>query len=168
MDKIKRSHLFRTISLILIFTFISLDISYAYPPEHNAPNQNLAVWSSFQQKFEKSIFSEGALLASVCDIGKYFFNDTKDASSYAGEAVEAKFGKSLSESGITILNMVPVEYLRQTEPAKLKDALDKIGFKGTLPNERVIFILCEKGGRKFLIQIAKKGEVSPANLPGYE
>ena len=181
MDKIKKSCLFRIISLVLILTFISLDISYAYPPEHNPSNSTLATPSPLQQqpvnehaaRFQQSVFSQGALLASVYDIGEYFFGNTEKGigslpSKYAEDAMRADLRKHLSDTGTEIINIVPVEYIKKTAPEKLKAALDEIGFKGTLPDEGVVFILYRKAGKKFLVQIAKKGEVRPENLPGYE
>ena len=181
MSKIKSSRLFRTISLILALTFISLDISYAYPPEHDAGNSTLAIPSVLQQtpvseqaaRFQQSVFSQGALIASVYDIGEYFFGNADKgigslSSKYAESAINIDFRKYLSGANTEILNIVPVEYIKQTSPEKLKSALDEIGFKGTLPDEGVVFILHKKDGKKFLVQIAKKGEVRPENLPGYE
>lgn len=181
MDKIKKSCLFRIISLVLIITFISLDISYAYPPEHNAANSTLATPSALQQtpvteqaaRFQQSVFSQGALLASVYDIGEYFFGNTEKVigslpSKYAQDVMRADLEKHLSDAGTEILNIVPVEYIKKTAPEKLRSALDEIGFKGTLPDEGVVFILYKKGGKKFLVQIARKDQVSSDSLPGYE
>ncbi|NQT22094.1 MAG: hypothetical protein HQ579_01505 [Candidatus Omnitrophica bacterium] len=173
MDKIRTCLLFKIIAVALISAFIVLDISWAYPPDHTAPNQNLAAWTNFQQKFDESIFSQSALLASVYDIGAYFFGDAERdleslPSRFAEEAIVAKLGKPLAEADITIENIVPVEYLKETFPEKLKAALDEIGFKGTLPDEGVVFILYKKGDERFLVQVAKKDDVSPENLPGYE
>ncbi len=181
MSKIKQSNFFKIISTILITTFITLDISWAYPPEHNTENSTLAAPSLLQQnpinehtaRFQQSVFSQGALIASVYDIGEYFFGNTQKKigplpSKYAQDAIRADLGKHLSDAGTEILNIVPVEYIKKTTPEKLKVALDEIGFKGTLPDEGVVFILYKNSDKKFLVQVAKNGEVSPANLPGYE
>ena len=181
MNRIKNSCLFKTISLVLIFTFVVLDISYAYPPEHNTSNSTLAIPSVLQQtpinenaaRFQQSVFSQGALLASVYDIAEYSFGNTYKGigalpSKYAKDAIETNLEKHLNNSNTQILNIVPVEYIKKTSPAKLKSALDEIGFKGTLPDEGVVFILYRKDNKRFLVQIARTGEVSAANLPGYE
>ena len=181
MDKIKKSSLFRVISLALIAAFISLDISYAYPPEDNAGNSTLSTPSILQQtpvneqaaRLQQSVFSQSALIASVYDIGEYFFGNVNKSigslpSKYAEEAMRADLGKHLSDAGTEILNIVPVEYIKETAPDKLKSALDEIGFKGTLPGEGVVFILYKKGDKKFLVQIARKDRVSSDSLPDYE
>ncbi len=181
MQRIKNSSLFGIISIILILTFVSLDISCAYPPEHNAGNSTLATPSVLQQmpineqaaRFQQSVFSQSALIASVYDIGEYFFGNANRGieplpSKYAEDAMRADLGKHLSDAGIKILNIVPVEYLKRTTSEKLKSALDEIGFKGTLPDEGVVFILYRKGDKKFLVQVARKDRVSSDNLPGYE
>ena len=182
MDKIKKSCLFRTISLVLILTFVSLDICYAYPPEHNAGNSTLAIPSALQQtpineqaaRFQQSVFSQSALIASVYDIGEYFFGNAEKGigslpSEHAEYNIEADLSKHLSDAGTEIMGIVPVEDIKtRTAPEKLKAALDEIGFKGTLPDEGVVFILYKKGGKKFLVQIARKDQVSSDSLPGYE
>lgn len=181
MSKIKKSCLFRIISLVLILTFISLDISYAYLPEHNVGNSTLATPSVLQQtpindqaaRFQQSVFSQSALIASVYDIGEYFFGNADKGvepfpSKYAEDAMRADLGKHLSDADTEILNIVPVEYIKKTAPDKLKAALDEIGFKETLPDEGVVFILYKKGDKKFLVQVARKYQVSPDSLPGYE
>ena len=181
MNIIKGHRFFKIICLALVVTFISLDISYAYPPEHNLSNSTLATPSLLQQqsinehmaRFQRSVFSKGALLASVYDIGEYFFGRPERKmeslpSKYAEEVVRAGLGKILGDSGIEILNIVPVEYLKTTVPEKLNSALSEIGFKGTLPDEGVVFILYKKDSKKFLVQIAEKAKVSVGNLPGYE
>jgi len=89
-------------------------------------------------------------------------------SRFAEDVIPSGLGKALREADITIESIVPVKYLKETSPEKLQEALDEIGFKGTLPDEGVVFILYRKDDEKFLVQVAKKGEVSPKNLPGYE
>jgi hypothetical protein len=82
--------------------------------------------------------------------------------------VRSGLGKVLGGSGIDILNIVPVEILKKKSNDALMAALAEIGFKGTLPNEGVVFILYRKDGKKFLVQMAEKDKVPAANLPGYE
>jgi len=182
MDRIKHSRLFKCISFVLIITFLTLDIAYAYPPEHNAGNSTLAVPSLLQQqpvndqiaRFQQSLFSESAMLASVYDVGEYYFgNAAKDARSlpvdHLLDTINSDLKAQLSTTGTTILNIVPVEYLKKNESSdKLRSALDEISFKGTLPDEGVVFILYKKNDKRFLVQIAMKDHVSASSLPGYE
>gem|GEM_PF-2139710 len=173
MNTIKSHPLFKTICFVLIAAFIVLDVSWSYPMNQAISGRNPSAPSNFQQRFEQSIFSQSALLTSVYDIGEYFFGDAEKhmtplPSRFAKEVIGYKLDKTLEEADITIKSIVPVGYLTKTAPNKIKTALDKIGFKGTLPDEGVVFILYEKGDAKFLVQIAKKAEVSPKNLPGYE
>jgi uncharacterized protein YjiS (DUF1127 family) len=181
MNNIKNSGFFKAISLILIVTFISLDVAYAYPLEHDPINSTLAVPSILQQqpineqvaRSRQSVFSQCALLASFFDIGEYFFGSPERKmgslpSRYAEEVVSAGLGQVLDNAGIEILNIVPVEYLKKTAPEKLESALNEIAFKGTMPDEGVVFVLYKKDGKKFLVQIAEKARVSAGNLPGYD
>jgi Uridine kinase len=178
MDKIKHSFIFKTISIVLILTFISLDISYAYPPEHNTNNSTLAIPSVLQQQpingqLRQSLFFKGALVALICDIGEYSFGDTKKEGieplplKYAEDAMRADLSKHLDDAGIDILNIVSVERLKETVPEKLKAALEEINFEA-MPDKGIVFVLCKKGDKKFLLMIARKDRVSSDGLPGYE
>ena len=116
VNKIKHSQFFRIISLVLIITFIALDVSWAYPPGHNTSSSTLAAPSLLQQtsvnehaaRFQQSIFSQGALLGSVCSIGKYLLEDRlpighleQVISTELGEAV-----KGIDLSRVTIKDCV--------------------------------------------------------------
>jgi hypothetical protein len=78
MGAITKQFWFKTICAILTFTFVALDISYAYPPEYNARNSTLATPSNLQQspvdenaaRSRRSMLSESALLDSVLDTGE--------------------------------------------------------------------------------------------------
>ncbi|GEM_PF-3042138 len=176
-----RNIIFKAISIILLMAFIALDISWASPPEIRSNNHTLATESPFQPRMitqqaggrAQTIFLRSALLHSVYDISEYFFGNDKRGmeslpSRFAEAVITTELGKALEEAGITIEGIVPVEYLRKISPDKLKIALDGIGFKGTFPDEGVVFILYKKGDEKFLVQAALKSEVSPGDLPGYE
>src|SRR3989338_7526674 len=61
MIKFKNYLFVRIIAFVLITTFISLDISWAYPPGEDTQTTALAIWSNFQQ----SIFVKEAGSALV-------------------------------------------------------------------------------------------------------
>ena len=182
MDRIKHSRLFKCISFVLIITFLTLDIAYAYPPEHNVGDSTLAVPSLLQQppineqqaRFQQSFLSQSAIIALVYAVGEYYFGNVSGGlgplpSGHLFEVISSDLEKQLTDTGITILNIVPVEYIKNKESLeKLKLALDEIGFEGNLPDKGVVFILYEKDNERFLMQIAKKPRVSADNLPGYE
>lgn len=181
MNRIKHAVLFRAMSLILVVTFAAVDISYAYGSGYDPGNSTLAVPSVMQEQpmsvtatdLRQSVFKESVLLASACEIGEIFFGDPTlgkvgHPEKYVDDAVIADLGAKFRDSGIKLLNIVPVEYLMLTAPEKLREALDAIGFKGTLPTEGVIFVLYERSGKKLLAQIALRDKVSSNSLPGYE
>lgn len=181
MNRVKNSHSFKIISLTLIITFLAFDISYAYPSEHSAQNSTLAIPSVLQQspvneeaaRLQKLVFSQGAIAASISAIGDYIFGNADkgigpEPPSHAIEAITADLNEHLKDTGIEILNIVPVERIEKRVSQKLKTVLKAIGFKGTLPDEDVVFALYRKNGKRFLVQIAKKDRISAENLPGYE
>lgn len=182
MSRIKRSKLFKSILLALAYIFVCLDISNAFIHSHAMPaNYTLATPSVSQRvpvtehtaQFQRSVFLRGALIASVYEIAEYFFGNTDKnmkplPAKYAQQVIKSYVEKHLTDEGIEILNIVPVEYIKKTSPEKLKSALRAIGFKGTLPEEGVVFILYKKSGKKFLIQLTRKNGVPTKNLPGYE
>jgi hypothetical protein len=74
----------------------------------------------------------------------------------------------LNDAHIEILNIVPVEHIMEAAPEKLKAALDEMGFKGTMPDSGVVFILFKKDDKKFLVLMAEKTRVSADNIPGID
>ncbi len=145
MNKLTHSNFFRIISLVLIITFIALDISWAYPPDPSTQNSTLATPSLLQQqpineKFQQSIFSEGRVLGSVCSIAKYLLDDK-----------------------------LPIKYLDQVLTAELGNAIQNIDLSHvTISKDGAILIPCEVKGKKRIIQIAVKESLAAKDLIGYE
>jgi|GEM_PF-1459819 len=145
MDKIKHSRLFKCISFFLIITFLSLDIVYAYPPEHNAGNSTLATPSVLQQvpinqqatQFQQSIFSQGELLSSICSIGQYLLKDE-----------------------------LPIRHLDQVISAELGDATTNIDLSRVDKTNGVVSIPCSIRGGKRVIQIVLKNTLNVQDLVG--
>jgi len=171
MDRIKRSALFRSISVVLIITFIALDISYAYPPETTSAHSTLAVASRLQ---DQAFFSTYSILESLNDIGEGVFGRQETGEEpvrlkYLNDSEYIRLSERLSPFGIKIVKIVPVDYFKNTpgKAEELKAALDEIGYKGRTYPDGVAFILFEIHGKKLLVQIAEKEKVSPEMLPGY-
>ncbi len=144
MNRIKNSNLFRIISLVLIAAFITLDVSWAYPPESNAQTSTLATPSLLQQqpvdiRFQQSIFSQAALLGSVCSIGKYLLEDKQ-----------------------------PLKYLDQVLSKELGEAVKGIDLSRVTVKDGVVLIPYEINSIKRIIRIALKDSVSSKDLTGYE
>jgi hypothetical protein len=142
MDKIKKSCLFRTISLVLILTFISLDISCAYPPEHNASNSTLATPSVLQQqpvnlRIAQSVFSQGELLGAISSIGKYILDDK-----------------------------LPLKHLDQVISAELGKAIEGIDLSRVTVKDGVVSIPCVIEGKRRIVQIALKDSLAAKDLTG--
>lgn len=148
MEKIKNHRLFKTICLVLIFTFISLDISYAYPPEHNTASSTLAAPSMLQKppmtehtaEFQKSVFAQAGLLGSSCSIAKYLLEDKQ-----------------------------PLGHLESVMRVELGNAIEGIDLSHvTFYKNNIVLIPYEKDGKKHIIQIALRNDVSENELRGYK
>ncbi len=147
MSKIKQSNFFKIISIVLITAFIALDISWAYPPEHNRENSTLATPSLLQQnpiteqaaRFQQSVFSQGELLGSVCTIGKYLLEEK-----------------------------LPVKYLEQVISTELGKAASGIDLSYVMIKDGIVLIPCEIKGKRRIIQIALKNNLAAKDLIGYE
>ncbi|MCX5678999.1 MAG: UTP--glucose-1-phosphate uridylyltransferase [Candidatus Omnitrophica bacterium] len=147
MSRAKNSNLFKALSLILISTFLSLDISYAYPPEHNANDSTLAIPSVLQQtpineqaaQLQQTVLSQGKLLGAVCSIGKYLLEDK-----------------------------LPIKYLRQVISAELGKAIEDIDLSQVTVKDGAAFIPCVINNRKRIVQLALKNSLAVKNLTGDE
>jgi hypothetical protein len=147
MSKIKQSNFFKIISIALITAFIALDISWAYPPEYNTQNSTLATPSLLQQnpmteqaaRFQQSIFSQGELLGSVCTIGKYLLEEK-----------------------------LPIKYLEQVISTELGKAASSIDMSYIMVKDDIVLIPCKIKGKRRIIQIALKSNLTAKDLTGYE
>ena len=148
MNRIKRSLLFKTISIALTITFIALDISWAYPVEsHNTNSSTLATPSLLQQqpvnehaaRFQQSLFSRGELLGSVCSIGKYLLEEK-----------------------------LPLKHLEQVMSAELGEVARGIGLSRVTVKDGVVLIPCEVSGKKRIVQIALRDALAGSKLAGYD
>ena len=180
MNSIKKSILFKIISIVIIIAFINLDISWAYP-ELTADRTNLGGQSIFQPammtheavKYQGTIFSDAKLLSSVYAIGEYLLSSVAST----GEQVPLEYFEHVLRNevpgefleGIALEHVVPIERLRQENPERLKEALEALGLEDLDTDEDIIIIpYKDSKGKKHLIQIALKSEVSPEKLAGYE
>lgn len=145
MDVIKKHPFFKIISILLVFSFINLNVSWSYPVE--SPDYRLSTQGVFQQEmmtekaqeFQNSIFAEAKLLVSVCSIAKYLLEDS-----------------------------LPPEYLEPVIDSELGEALAGIEISGIMAENGVVSIPYIKEGTNYIIQIALKKDISLEQLAGYE
>ena len=148
MENIKRSNLVKIVSMILVIAFISLDLSYACPPEDKTRNFTLAAPSLLQQdpmtgqaaRFQQSIFSEWRVLNTVLVVGKYLLEEKLP--------IKRLPGVILLELGAA--------------------AIDGIDLSGVTMKEGVVSIPCVVKGARSTAEIALKGSVSLQGLSGFE
>ena len=170
MNKVKSSVFFRVISLVLIFSFIALDISWAYPPGENTQNNNLAIWSNFQQ----SVFVKEAGSALVIrSIATNLFGDLEAGSvrlplKGLAEIVAADLGKISGKApgikkALEIIDISHVTIAKCENGNFVESQLDKDKF---VPDDAILLVPYRKDGMDRIIQIALKGSSNANALIG--
>ncbi len=177
MNNMKNSGFFRTISLVLIFSFILLDISWAYPSGENTQNNNLAIWSNFQQ----SIFAKEAGSALVIrSIANNIFGSPEESYQqiplkHLDGVVEADLREMAKRApeviwaeGLKALKTIDVSHVATAkwEDGKfVEEELDKDKF---VPQDAILLVPYRKDGMDRIIQIALKGSPNANALIGEE
>jgi len=145
---------FKTIAIVLVAAFMSLDVAWAYPAENGAHSCTLAVPSVCQQqpmtpeaaRFQQSIFAESGAIGSVGTVAKYLLGDPEDKNS----------------------KPLPLEHLEQVLTAELGGALAGIDLSKVMVKDGVVFVPYKKDGKECIIQIALKNNLTMKDLAGYE
>ncbi|MFC1480460.1 hypothetical protein ACFL5Y_03325 [Candidatus Omnitrophota bacterium] len=170
---------FKIIAMTVAFLFLVNTIAWAYPP--GTPGKDtLSTELVFQQQmmtqraqwFKQSIFNDMKLLSSIFVMGKHLL-ENPDA---ADKPVPVEYFKSVIKNRyrtveghlaeIDLENVMPIDYLIKHKKEELDKALNEMGIKD-YPHEGVVLIPFKKGGKKHIIQIALKSQISSENLPGY-
>lgn len=151
MNKIKGHLISRGICLVLITAFITFDITWAYPPEHNsAQSSTLAIQSAFQQQmmtpagqdFQKSLSCDVGLLISLYVIGKFLLGDLKEE-----------------------VRPIPIKHLTPILTKELGGALEDIKISEVkIKNGVVVVPYSTREAKKYDIQIRLKNTISPDEL----
>jgi len=172
MNNIKNSGFFRVVSLALIFSFILLDISWAYPPGENTQNNNLAIWSNFQQPIFVKEAGSALVIRSIAD--NLFGNPEEGGQRFPlrnlGGIVAADLAK-ISEKAPEIMRALETIDVSRVATAKweggkfIEEELDKDKF---VPNDAILLVPYRKDGMDRIIQIALKGSPNANALIGEE
>ncbi len=140
--------IFRIISLILITTFIALDISWAYPPDPSVRNSTLAAPSLLQQepindlaaRRQQSTISDGTILGAVCSIAKFLLEEK-----------------------------IKLKHLDQVLTRELGSAVQGMDLSRVMVQENgVVLIPCKIEGKERIIQVALKDNAAVKDLKGRE
>ncbi|MCX5679001.1 MAG: HEAT repeat domain-containing protein [Candidatus Omnitrophica bacterium] len=167
MNTIKNHRFFKIICFALVITFISLDISYAYPAEHTAQNSTLATPSVFQtqpitthaEAFQRSMLADGNLLGTVCSIGKFLLEDGIKLRHLA-----RVLGEELGDAAKYVdLSRVSVTIMYDGRLVKLDPSLSV-----DTPQSAVVLIPYNKDGKNGIIEIALKNNPFIDKLAGYQ
>ncbi|MFC1548852.1 hypothetical protein ACFL5E_02725 [Candidatus Omnitrophota bacterium] len=148
-----KGYFYRIVCLILIVTFLSWDISWAYPERVSVATQKLSAELSFQpgvmdggrSEFRASLFSDMKVLLSVHAVADYLFGD------------ESKGEKPLPTANL--------ESVLRSEVGEIVEGIDLSGVEN---KGGVITIPLIHEGKKCEIRIVKKEDVSAKELPGEE
>ncbi|MBN2453196.1 MAG: tetratricopeptide repeat protein [Candidatus Omnitrophica bacterium] len=149
---------FRVVAFILIFSFIALDITWAYPSE--PPDcSTLAIPTPFQEPSVIESFRKiSKLLAKSLDLANYVYGDKeRNIGSLPREYIGRIFGDAGTYEEADFSRVVVVDQRRQILPNSIKIGTDDI-----------LLIPYTVNGQKRIIQIAPKGNSDIKSAPGYE
>ncbi|MFH1552889.1 MAG: hypothetical protein ABID83_04545 [Candidatus Omnitrophota bacterium] len=152
MNMTKERILFKVVSMVVIVSFITLDVSRACPYEPAECN-NVAAQSVFQQqmmleyaqKFRESLFFDANILGSVLSIAGYLLGDAEKN-----------------------INPLPMEHLEAVMKNELGEALAGIELSKVVDRDGVVLIPFVKDDKRNIIQMALKNNLSAQDLAGYE
>jgi chromosome segregation ATPase len=173
----------KVLSLVLVFSFLNLEISWAYTIAEKGVN-TLAIQSVFQPEmmteqaasFKGSILQEAALLTSVFAIGEYLLgSSSREGYSVSAENVEYLETVIKNElppeayRGIELEKVVTLSYLRKHRPQELLEIFDRTGIKYSDRSE-VVFIpyTDTDNGKRYIIQLSDPRSISARDLGGYQ
>lgn len=155
MTKLKNSFYVKVISSIVVFTFLTLDISRA-GSFITVPPQTLAAETAFQlrtQEFTESILFQAPVLNSILHIGKYLLEDLKSvAVDERLESLKSVVGHETASPNLDIEKVIDLDHV-----------------KFHPQNENVIIIPYRTDGEKTVfVHIALKKDLSPNDMAEYK
>lgn len=159
MNKIRKNVVFKIACFILIITFLTLDISRAYPLRNTSSQCNLAIQSSFQVKmltnlgikFKDSVFFQSNVLNTILLTGDFLLEELKHSDRIKKlKYLDVVLGREMQ--------MRHIPYWEVTD-------LSKIHFVDGDPRIVVIPYVPDKD---YVIKIALKKEISPDEIVGFE
>lgn len=146
MSSMIRFRWFKTLALLLVLSFITLDIAWAYPstPSDTATLGTQALYQQQMmtegaERFRQSVFSDRDLTVSVYSVAKCLFEDG-----------------------------LPLEKLDATLTAELGDAARGVDLSKVSMADGVILMEYVRGRKSYVIQIARKDSLQSSGLIGYD
>ncbi|MGB3057061.1 MAG: HEAT repeat domain-containing protein, partial [Candidatus Omnitrophota bacterium] len=149
MDVRKHKAFLKAISIIVVVCFLSLDVAWAYPVSDipSAGSQKLAGELPFQQdlmsmqrqEFQESLFSDMKLLLSVNSVAKFLLDDD-----------------------------LPLKYLDRVLTEELGEVAEGIDLSKVKISGGVILIPYNTAEKRYILQIARKDDLSARELMGYQ
>jgi|GEM_PF-4199051 len=154
MAKFKSSFFGKVVSTVVIFTFLTLDITRA--GSFSIPRtETLATENAFQasaKDFNNSFLSQAPVLNSILSIGNYLLNETKTLSTDERlEGLASVIGKRSSHPELDVQSKIKFPYV-----------------KFHPDNENIVIIPYEvKEGKTVYVQVAFAENISPDDLKGF-
>lgn len=176
MTTFKQCSFTKIISSILVFTFLCLDISFAYPDSFKASSSTLATPSLLQQnpvdpQSARSVLSEGEIRGSLLSIAKFLIEDGMPIK-YLERVMSAELGSKVENidlSGVTVNNgVVSIKYRisgkERTFLVALKDSLAAKGLTGRdlAASDRYVINELDEGSKKMPVLELPRAYVADA------
>jgi len=175
MNNFKTQPILKAISILLVITFLNLDIAWAYPadtPQNNSLSvqsiNQLKMFTAYGEAFKQLEISMGGRMGSVLSVSKFLFEDGMDFNYL--RIIENELGRVLE--GVEVSKLGPLEYLeRLMQEGVSKEQLAK-ELPETMPKDEVLVIPYLKDGERHFVFVARKESASArkelAALPGEE
>jgi hypothetical protein len=154
MQNMKNFLWFKTIAIVLIMTFLLLDVAWAHPSDPVIQSQNLSGQAAFQQtmmtdqasRFQNTLFNDIKLLSAVESVAKYLFEEKE-------KGVEAL---TLERMEGVLSGQIDSEFLKGIDLSKasIKDGIALIHYK--------------RDDKTYVIEVAQKDAVGADKLLGYD
>jgi hypothetical protein len=147
MHAVSHKPWFKAICLVLVVSFICLDISWAQPANVSEVPQKLSAELPFQteimdegkEAFRNSLFSDIKLLASIETIAKYLLEEKQ-----------------------------PLKHMQSVITEEIGDIAEGIDLSRVTVRDNIVSIPMERNSEKSVVQIAMKDGLSPEEAPSAE
>ncbi|MFH1790892.1 MAG: 2-phospho-L-lactate transferase CofD family protein, partial [Candidatus Omnitrophota bacterium] len=161
MYRLKTHWLVKTVSVLVIISFITLDIAWSHPSEFSKNTNALAAESVFQQEmmsrlrgsFQGSIISNIRLMSMVIDVAEYVLGDPKGGK------------KPLPEQHLYCVNQAETIMAGNRMPALREVGITRVAYN---EKENVALLRYEDGKKSYVIQVALKDQTAERKLVGYD
>jgi len=168
MAQFKQYRWCKVICIILIISFISFDIAWAYPADSALGSYGLSLWSILDQPAGSEAVKRLALSESVFGIGQLVFGLSEDKVRLKPGWLKAALGDAAGRL-MADIDVEHIKLARFTEGGnKLEAISDKELNDKSVPGNAVVLIPYRTGSHRRVVLVALRDNVASSYIIGYE